>query len=99
MRFHELANFFHTLFFEDEIEKSESLEKGGRNLTIDPTLREARVDFLKSLDQNLRKILQGLMMIVGSLNLGLKLFLLFFGFPNCCIWISKFYYLPKLLLG
>jgi len=22
-----------------------------------------------------------------------------FGFPNCCIWISKFYYLPKLLLG
>ena len=22
-----------------------------------------------------------------------------FGFSNCCIWISKFYYLPKLLLG
>jgi len=22
-----------------------------------------------------------------------------FGFPNCCIWIFKFDYLPKLLLG
>jgi len=37
--------------------------------------------------------------LFGRHNIKKRLKIVVFGFPNCCIWISKFYYLPKLLLS